>query len=183
MGAATHRTTSRQHGMQKKKQAVWEHVNAGLQRRPWACRSRSAPRLPGLCVAMMARASSQPGLPGPMRLVPPGSKHVHMPALSAVMTWIYVVFAKEMRSTNRTSRGAGLRRFPCLYFPAPRAQNAPKTSCLCLLLRAVYGHFALVDLPQSRKFSPCGALPPAALRGLPPAALRGRPDSTRPGSM
>ena len=118
-----------------------------------------------------------------MRLVPPGSKHVHMPALSAVMTWIYVVFAKEMRSTNGMSRGAGLRRFPCLYFPAPRAQNAPKTSCLCLLLRAVYGHFALVDLPQSRKFSPCGALPPAALRGLPPAALRGRPDSTRPGSM
>ena len=136
---------------------------------------RSAPRLPGLCVLMLLRASSQPGLPGPMRLVPPGSKHVHMPALSAVMTWIYVVFAKEIRSTNRTSRGAGLRRFPCLYFPAPRAQNAPKTSCLCLLLRAVYGHFALVDLPQSRKFSPCGALPPAALRG--------RPDSTRPGSM
>ena len=143
----------------------------------------SAPRLPGLCVAMLPRASSQPGLPGPMRLVPPGSKHVHMPALSAVMTWIYVVFAKEMRSTNGMSRGAGLRRFPCLYFPAPRAQNAPKTSCLCLLLRAVYGHFALVDLPQSRNFSPCGALPPAALRGLPPAALRGRPDSTRPGSM
>ena len=138
---------------------------------------RSAPRLPGLCVLTLPRASSQPGLPGPMRLVPPGSKHVHMPALSAVMTWIYVVFAKEIRSTNRTSRGAGLRRFPCLYFPAPRAQNAPKTSCLCLLLRAVYGHFALVDLPQSRKFSPCGALPPAALRGLPPAARRGRPGS------
>ena len=113
----------------------------------------SAPRLPGLCVLTLPRASSQPGLPGPMRLVPPGSKHVHMPALSAVMTWIYVVFAKEMRSTNGMSRGAGLRRFPCLYFPAPRAQNAPKTSCLCLLLRAVYGHFALVDLPQSRKFS------------------------------
>ena len=147
------------------------------------CWFGSAPRLPGLCVSMLGRASSQPGLPGPMRLVPPGSKHVHMPALSAVMTWIYVVFAKEIRSTNRTSRGAGLRRFPCLYFPAPRAQNAPKTSCLCLLLRAVYGHFALVDLPQSRKFSPCGALPPAALRSLPPAALRGRPDSTRPGSM
>ena len=149
------------------------------------------PRLPGLCGAMVIRASSQPGLPGPMRLVPPGSKHVHMPALSAVMTWIYVVFAKEMRSTNGMSRGAGLRRFPCLYFPAPRAQNAPKTSCLCLLLRAVYGHFALVDLPQSRKCSPCGALPPAALRGLPPAALwglppaalRGRPGNTRPGSM
>ena len=62
-----------------------------------------------------------------MRLVPPGSKHVHMPALSAVMTWIYVVFAKEIRSTNRTSRGAGLRRFPCLVFPRPqgtkRAEN------------------------------------------------------------
>ena len=143
----------------------------------------SAPRLPGLCVLTMARASSQPGLPGPMRLVPPGSKHVHVPALSAVMTWIYVVLAKEMRSTNGMSRGAGLRRFPCLYFPAPRAQNAPKTSCLCLLLRAVYGHFALVDLPQSRNFSPCGALPPTALRGLPPAALRGRPAGTRPGSM
>ena len=75
------------------------------------------------------------------------------------------------------SRGAGLRRFPCLFPPAPRAQNAPKTSCLCLLLRAVYGHFALVDLLQSRKFSPCGALPPAALRGLPPVALRGRPEA------
>ena len=30
--------------MQKKKQAVWEHVNAGLQRRLWACRSRKAGR-------------------------------------------------------------------------------------------------------------------------------------------
>ena len=104
-----------------------------------------------------------------MRLVSPGSKHVHMPALSALMAWIDVVFAKEIRSTNRMALGAGLRRFPCLYFPAPRAQNAPKTSCLCLLLRAGYGHFALAKM-----FS---------LRGLPPAALRGRPNSTRPGSM
>ena len=44
VGAATYLTTSRQHEMQKKKQVVWEHVNAGLQRRPWACRSREAGR-------------------------------------------------------------------------------------------------------------------------------------------
>ena len=43
-GSSDLRTTSRQHGMQKKKQAVLEHVNAGLQRRPWACRSRKAGR-------------------------------------------------------------------------------------------------------------------------------------------